>query len=99
MPEPPRFKERPPTSPVSDDEPEEVFRLLVDAVDQIIQKDSEWIGFFQAMGALQPHRVLDVLKQYRFVKRMIDQWVGKRLPFRRSDHFIEAVSAEYCVEK
>ncbi|KAG5648528.1 hypothetical protein DXG03_003139 [Asterophora parasitica] len=69
-------------SPDAEDSPEEALRLITNAVDQIIQDDDGWIGFFQAKAALEPHRTLDVLKQYRFVKRMIDQWVGKPVPFK-----------------
>ncbi|GLB37520.1 hypothetical protein LshimejAT787_0405710 [Lyophyllum shimeji] len=71
-------------SPDSNDSPDEVNRLVAEAVDQIIQDDDEagWKEFFRARAALEPHRVMDVLKQYRFVKRMIDKWAGQRAPFR-----------------
>ncbi|KAG5731971.1 hypothetical protein E4T56_gene18243 [Termitomyces sp. T112] len=72
-----RFK-----SPDDDDSLEEVDRLITEAVDQIIQEDEEWTVFFRVKAAHEPHRAMDVLAQYRIVKRMLDMYVGKKVPFR-----------------
>ncbi|KAG6849825.1 hypothetical protein H0H93_004634 [Arthromyces matolae] len=69
-------------SPHFDDPPERVDRLVTEAVDEILQEDEEWTIFFRAKAALEPQRAMDVLKQYKFVKRMVDALVGKSLPFK-----------------
>lgn len=66
--------------------------IVSNAVDQIIQEEPGWIGFFQAKAALQPHRAMDILKQYVFIKAMVNKWAGKRLPFKRFHAVIEPVS-------
>jgi hypothetical protein len=78
-------------SPASDEEPDELFEIISKAMDTIIQKDSGWVDFFRARAA--PQRVSEVLKHYRFVQRMMDQWVGNKAPFRTCQHVVEAVSA------
>jgi hypothetical protein len=64
------------------------------AIDTIMQKDSGWADFFKAKVSQQ---VSDVLKQYQFVQRMMDEWVGKRAPFRTCHHLVEAVSARALI--
>ncbi|KAG6903023.1 hypothetical protein C0995_007456 [Termitomyces sp. Mi166 len=72
-----RFK-----SPDLDDPLEEVDRLITEVVDQIVQEEEEWTAFFRARAAHEPHRAMDVLKQYKIVKRMLDTFVGKKVPFK-----------------
>ncbi|KAG6879671.1 hypothetical protein C0992_013207 [Termitomyces sp. T32_za158] len=69
-------------SPDGDDSPEEVDRLVTEAVDQIIQEDEKWTAFFRAKAVHEPHRAMDVLEQYHIVKHMLDKFVGKKVPFR-----------------
>jgi hypothetical protein len=78
-------------SPASDEEPDELHGTISKAIDTIMQKDSGWVDFFRARAA--PQRVSEVLNHYRFVQRMMDEWVGKRAPFRTSYHVVEAVSS------
>lgn len=77
-------------SPTSDGDPDEVHETISKAIDTIIQKDPGWVVFFRAKAA--PQRVSEVLKHYRFVQRMMDEWVEKKAPFRTSHHVVEAVS-------
>ena len=77
-------------SPASDEEPGELHETISKAIDTIIQKDPGWVDFFRAKAA--PQRASEVLKQYRFVQRIMDAWVGKRAPFRTCHHVVEAVS-------
>jgi len=74
-------------SPGSDEEPEELHETISKAIDVVMQKDPGWVDFFRAKAA--PQRASDVLKQYQFVQRMTNEWVGKRSPFK-SHHIIEA---------
>ncbi|KAG6842179.1 hypothetical protein C0991_001672 [Blastosporella zonata] len=76
--------------PMPGDSPEEVQRLILQAVDTIIQDDDGWEAFFRAKSALEPHRAMDVLAQYYIVKRMMDQFVGKKIPFRSYKANIES---------
>ncbi|KAG6832633.1 hypothetical protein H0H92_014469 [Tricholoma furcatifolium] len=69
-------------SPVNGDPPEEVQKLIIETVDQLVQEDEEWTDFFRAKAAREPHRAMDVLEQYRFVNRMLDTFAGKKVPFR-----------------
>lgn len=75
-------------SPTSDGDPDEVHETISKAIDTIIQKDPGWVVFFRAKAA--PQRVSEVLKHYRFVQRMMDEWVEKKAPFRTSHHVVEA---------
>jgi hypothetical protein len=86
----PRKENRGYDSPSSDEEPEELDKIISKAIDTLIQNDSDWIDFFRATAV--PQRVSEVLKQYRFVQRMMEEWVGKRAPFRTHHHVVEAVS-------
>lgn len=74
-------------SPASDEEPENVQGLIVKAVDVLMQKDSGWKGFYKAKAS---RRLEDALTQYRFIKAMMDTWVGQA-PFRSSQHIIGEV--------
>jgi hypothetical protein len=87
----PRKENRGYESPSSDEEPEQLDRFISKAIDVLIQNDGEWEHFFESTAA--PQRASEVLKQYRFVQRMMDEWVGKRAPFRRHHHIVKAVSA------
>lgn len=81
-------------SPGFEADDDEVNDFISKAMDSIMQNDSGWEDFFRAKAA--PQRVSEVLKQYRFVQRMMDRWVGKE-PFKRSHYVIEAVSATSLV--
>ena len=78
-------------SPMSDEEPEELHETISKAMDVMMQKDCGWAEFFQAKAG--PQRVSEVLRQYQFVQRMMNTWVGKSAPFRTCNHVVEAVSA------
>lgn len=74
-------------SPVEDDDPETVHELVSKATDTLLQKDSGWALFFRAKAA--PQNCQQVLKQYEFVQRMMDKWVGEIAPFKSCHHEIE----------
>ena len=76
-------------SPVEDDDPETVHELVSKATDSLLQKDSGWALFFRAKAA--PQNCQQVLKQYQFVQRMMDKWVGEIAPFKSVHHEIEEV--------
>ncbi|KAG5635415.1 hypothetical protein H0H81_011335 [Sphagnurus paluster] len=91
----PQFSDSRFESPDLDNSPDDVHRLVSEAMDQLLQDDDEWMEFYQAKAALKPHRAMDVLKQYRFVKRMIDQWAGQQAPFRTfQSHITRALKIE-----
>lgn len=74
-------------SPVEDDDPETVHELVSKATDTLLQMDSGWALFFRAKAA--PQNCQQVLKQYEFVQRMMDKWVGEIVPFKSVHHEIE----------
>ncbi|KAF9263239.1 hypothetical protein L218DRAFT_999590 [Marasmius fiardii PR-910] len=67
-------------SPESDDEEEEVESRITERVDCLLQTDEEWTKFFGYKT--KPKHVPAMLQQYRFVKRMVDMYEGRRVPFR-----------------
>jgi hypothetical protein len=76
-------------SPNSDHEPDEVHTLVSKATDTLIQKTAKWVVFFKARAA--PQRVSEVLKQYQYVQKVMDELVGKKAPFVKAHYLIEAV--------
>jgi len=76
-------------SPVEDDDPETVHELVSKATDTLLQKDSGWALFFRAKAA--PQNCQQVLKQYEFIQRMMDKWVGEIAPFKSCHYEIEKV--------
>lgn len=77
-------------SPDSDAEPEVIEESVTKCVSLKLGEDSEWVEFFQSKA--KPPRVEEVLKQYKFVQRMIDTWEGKRAPFRTAHQIVDRVS-------
>lgn len=87
---PPRFV--PPRgydSPTSDMEQDDLEELIAKAVSTALQKDPEWTKYFMWKGG--PAHVEGMLKQYRFIQRMMDEWIGKIAPFKSRDITIERV--------
>ncbi|KAF9465017.1 hypothetical protein BDZ94DRAFT_1320616 [Collybia nuda] len=78
---------RPYDSPTSDQESEEIHQLVSTATDSLIRKETGLAEFFRARAA--PQRASEVLKQYRFVQKLIDKLVDKKAPFSTAYHLIQ----------
>ncbi|KAJ6625533.1 hypothetical protein B0H10DRAFT_2001780 [Mycena sp. CBHHK59/15] len=79
----------------SDDDPDARHAKFINEVDQKIQQDSNWVLFFQATG--KPRSVPAVLKEYRIVQGIMNNWVGKPVLSGRSIesfHIAEALRIE-----
>ncbi|KAJ7594429.1 hypothetical protein C8J56DRAFT_854635 [Mycena floridula] len=70
-----------------EDEEEDLFQAIVQRVDTALQKESDWLGFFQALG--RPRTVANVLDQYRFVQKALDKYVGSEIPGSKINHIVE----------
>ncbi|ESK97141.1 hypothetical protein Moror_6362 [Moniliophthora roreri MCA 2997] len=65
-------------------DPERLHHLIAERLDPLLQMDSEWDNFFAYKA--QPQHVPAMLSQYRFIQRMADKLVGRRVPFRSQRH-------------
>ncbi|KAJ8076563.1 hypothetical protein PM082_000986 [Marasmius tenuissimus] len=52
---------------------------IVDQADRVVQLDEEWNSWFSWKNK---KTVAARVKMYRFIKKMADQWVGRRVPFQ-----------------
>ncbi|EFI28142.1 hypothetical protein CC1G_14169 [Coprinopsis cinerea okayama7 len=72
-------------TPDSDAEPDEVDKAICKATSQLLLKDPGWKEYFKFRG--RPASVPNMLHQYRFVKRLMDEFAGMTAPFQ-SRHFL-----------
>ncbi|TFK23180.1 hypothetical protein FA15DRAFT_476916 [Coprinopsis marcescibilis] len=74
-------------SPDSDTEPDKVDSSIQKATEVLISKDPEWKNFIRwKSNGLPP--ASNMVSQYRFVRRMLDDNVGQPAPFRTRRNFI-----------
>jgi hypothetical protein len=75
-------------SPQVDSTPEELNTAIWKAVQtNIVDNDNAvWADFMKSKGATPPHKISEILKQYRFVQRKVDIWDGRRAPFISSSY-------------
>jgi hypothetical protein len=76
-------------SPASDEGPENLHDLISKVVSFSLQKDSWWKEFYKSKA--KPPLVKEMLKQFQFVQRMMNSWVGQRAPFGSCHNAIEKV--------
>jgi hypothetical protein len=79
-------------SPKPDASPEEVDASIWKAIQIVISEEEEWVEFMKLKAVVPPHKVSQSLRQYRFVQSKVDEWEGRKAPFKSSHHVVNKVS-------
>ncbi|KAK1225705.1 hypothetical protein PQX77_011325 [Marasmius sp. AFHP31] len=69
--------------PEPDADPDTIERCIVDQADRVVQLDNQWNAWFSWK---HKKTVAARVKMYRFIKKMADQWVGRRVPFQTMNY-------------
>jgi len=79
-------------SPPPNASAEDVDAAICKAIQIRLMEDPEWAEFTKSKAVPPPHKISEVLKQYRFVQRKMYEWEGRNAPFRSSHHAVEKVT-------